>query len=266
MSCDNDIILTERRGGVLILTLNRPERLNAWSDALEERYFSLLRSAESDPEVGAVVLTGAGRGFCAGADLDDLQQVDDTDPAAIAHRDPPRHHPMSFQKPLIAAINGAAAGLGLVEALYCDVRFAAPDAKLTAAFSKRGLIAEHGVAWLLTRLVGRSRTFDILVSSRVIRGEEAFGLGLVDRVVPAAELLDEAIAYAQELAQQCSPTAMQVIKNQILHAEHSSFDEAVVDANRRMLVSFTHPDFAEGVNSFVERREPAFEGLDVSRG
>lgn len=264
MTQHDPIILTERRGGVLILTLNRPERLNAWSDALEERYYTLLAEAEADPAVRAVVLTGAGRGFCAGADMDDLRGVEFADPVTIVSRNPPRQHPMSFQKPLVAAINGAAAGLGLVEALYCDVRFATPAAKLTAAFTKRGLIAEHGVAWLLTRLVGRSRTFDILASSRVILGEEAHRMGLVDHLAPADELVSAAVTYAQELANVCSPSAMRIVKRQIFDAEHSGFEASVDEANRQMLVSFTRPDFDEGVRSYLERRPPVFEGLDLS--
>lgn len=145
-------------GDVLLLTLNRSDRLNAWNDALEERYFALLDAAEADPAVRAVVLSGAGRGCCAGADFEDLQRLGAADLGitALPVRERPRERPLAFRKPLIAAINGAAAGLGLVEALYCDVRFCMPEAKFTTAFAQRGLIAEYGVAWLLPRLVGQS--------------------------------------------------------------------------------------------------------------
>jgi enoyl-CoA hydratase/carnithine racemase len=130
----------------------------------------------------------------------------------VVRRDPPRRRPLLFSKPLVAAISGAAAGLGLVEALYCDVRSSTPQAKLTAAFSRRGLIGEYGITWLLPRLVGRSRAMDILLSSRVILGEEALQLGLVDRVVAPELLFDAAVAYAEELANFCSLAAMWTIK------------------------------------------------------
>jgi enoyl-CoA hydratase/carnithine racemase len=254
-------VLSERRGGVLVLTLNRPERLNAWTEEMEERYFHLLDEAEASQDVRAVVVTGAGRGFCAGADMDNLHDVDDSDIAALVRRDPPRHRPLLFGKPLIAAVNGAAAGLGLVEALYCDVRFAAPEAKLTAAFSRRGLIAEYGVAWLLPRLVGRSRALDILLSSRLVLGEEALQMGLVDRVVGPEELLDAAVAYADDMATHCSPTSMQAIKQQVLNAQNAAFTAAAEEADQRMVEAFTGPDFVEGVTSYVQGRPPRFPGL-----
>jgi len=260
-----DVVLAQRRGSVLVLTLNRPDRLNAWTEVVEQRYFELLDAAESDPDVRAVVLTGAGRGFCAGAEMDDLcELVDSRDFTPLVQRDPPRHRPLLFGKPLVAAINGAAAGLGLVEALYCDVRFSTPQAKFTAAFSRRGLIGEYGVAWLLPRLVGRSRALDILLSSRVIPGEEARQLGLVDRVVAPELLLDAAVAYAEELANFCSPASMRTIKSQLLQAQDSTFAEATHEADRLMLDAFNSPDFREGLNSYLEGRLPAFPALPVA--
>lgn len=249
----------------MILTLNRPDRFNAWNEALEKRYFALLDEAESDPEVRAVVVTGAGRGFCAGADMDDLEGlVESGDFGAMVRRDPPRHRPLLFGKPLVAAINGAAAGLGLIEALYCDVRFATPKAKFTAAFSRLGLIGEYGVAWLLPRLVGRSRALDILLSSRVILGEEALQLGLVDRIVAPEMLLDAAVAYAEELADNCSPAAMRTIKRQLLQANDSTFAEAIEEGDQLMLEALNAPDFREGLDSYLEGRPPTFSGLAIS--
>lgn len=260
-----DVVLTERRGSVLILTLNRPDRFNAWSEALEQRYYALLDEAEADPEVRAVVVTGAGRGFCSGADMEDLQGlVESGDFSAMVRRDPPRYRPLLFSKPLVAAINGAAAGLGLIEALYCDVRFVTPRAKLTAAFSRLGLIGEYGVAWLLPQVVGRSRALDLLLSSRVILGEEALQWGLVDRVVAPELLLDEAVAYAEELASSCSPAAMRTIKGQLLRTQDITFAEAVEEGDQLMLEALEAPDFAEGLNSYLEGRPPAFPGLGIS--
>jgi enoyl-CoA hydratase/carnithine racemase len=163
---------------------------------------------------------------------------------------------------MIAAINGAAAGLGLVEALYCDLRFATPDAKLTTAFARRGLIAEYGIAWLLPRLIGPSRALDLLLSSRVVRGEEALGLGLVDRVCEPDRLVDEAVAYATDLAAHCSPWSLATIKAQVQADLDRPFAEAVAAADELMLESFTRADVEEGVRSYLEGRAPAFPGLD----
>jgi enoyl-CoA hydratase/carnithine racemase len=258
-----ELVLAERHGAVLLLTLNRPDRLNAWNIPLEERYFALLDEAEADGDVRAVVVTGAGRGFCAGADMEDLSQLGTVDPdelAQIRHR--PRERPLSFRKPLIAAVNGPVAGLGLVQALYCDLRFAAPEAKFTTSFARRGLIAEYGIAWLLPRLVGQSRALDLLMSSRVVLGDEALAMGLIDRVVPADSLVATALAYATDLAENCSPQSMALIKEQVYRAMDSDLPTAVASADKLMHESFRHPDAAEGVHSYLERRPPRFAPLE----
>jgi enoyl-CoA hydratase/carnithine racemase len=259
-----DLVLVERRGAVLVLTLNRPERLNAWTDALEERYFALLDEAENDPAVRAIVVTGAGKGFCAGADMEDLERGagGDAEPA-LRDRPRPRHFPMTVRKPVIAAINGAAAGLGLVEALYCDIRFATPQAKLTTAFSRRGLVAEYGIAWILPRLVGYSTALDLLLSGRVVLGEEALRLRLVDRLSDAETLLDDAVAYADDLAANSSPWSMATIKAQVQADLERTFSDATAAADELMLESFRRPDVAEGVRSYLERRPPAFPNLEA---
>jgi enoyl-CoA hydratase/carnithine racemase len=253
-------VLAEQRGAVLVLTLNRPDRLNAWTDELEDRYFELLDAAEADPEVRAVVLTGAGRGFCAGADMELLERISSAS-AAPPGPPRPRTRPLSFRKPLIAAINGAAAGLGFVEALYCDVRFGAPEAKLTTAFVRRGLIAEYGSAWLLPRLVGIGRATDLLVSGRVVLGAEALEFGLVDFVEDAESVVDAAVAYAADLAENCSPASMAVIKEQLRRALDQSLDKALAEAGTLMRDSFSRSDVKEGVASYLERRPPRFEPL-----
>jgi len=260
-----DLVLAERRGAVLVLTLNRPERLNAWTDALEERYYALLDEAEDDPTVRAIVVTGAGRGFCAGADLGDLELGAFTEhaaEAALLDRPRPRTYPLTIRKPMIAAINGAAAGLGLVEALYCDLRFATPDAKLTTAFAKRGLVAEYGISWLLPRLVGYSTALDLLLSARVVRGEEARRLRLVDHLSEPEQLLDDAVAYAAALAAESSPWSMATIKAQVQADLERSFSHAVAEAQDLMVGSFSRPDVQEGVRSHLEKRAPQFPPLD----
>jgi enoyl-CoA hydratase/carnithine racemase len=254
-------VLAERRGPVLLLTFNRPDRLNAWTDELEERYFAHLDAAEADPDVRAVVITGAGRGFCAGADLDNLRNVDPGD-ASRFERPRPRSFPLTLRKPLIAAINGAAAGLGLVEALYCDVRFCVPRAKLTTAFVRRGLIAEYGIAWLLPRLVGTSRALDLLMSGRVVLGEQAHAMGLVDELAAPEDIVDAAVGYARDLAEHCSPTSMAVIKRQVYQALDTDLTMAIEDSQHEMVASFRRSDVVEGVKSFEEGRPPAFAPLD----
>jgi enoyl-CoA hydratase/carnithine racemase len=257
-----DPVLAERHGAVLLLTLNRPERLNAWTDALEQRYFEHLDAAEADPEVRAIVVTGAGRGFCAGADFDVLEDATGDDPTpSILERPRPRHRPLTIRKPLIAAINGAAAGVGLVEALYCDLRFCVPEAKLTTAFTRRGLIAEYGLAWLLPRLVGTGRALDLLISGRIVRGEEAHAIGLVDHLAAPGEMLDAALAYAEDIAANCSPTAIAIVKEQLRRALDQSFADSYEESERLVRESFQRPDPAEGVAAFLERRPPRFPPL-----
>jgi enoyl-CoA hydratase/carnithine racemase len=256
------VVLAEQRGAVRLLTLNRPERLNAWNLALEDRYFELLSAADADPAVRAIVVTGAGRAFCAGADMEGLRQVADTGVSSTAVNERrSRSYPYTIRKPLIAAINGPAVGLGFVQAMYCDVRFATPDAKLMTAFARRGLVAEYGVAWLLPRLVGSSRALDLLLSARTVLGEEAERIGLVDRVVAGSSLLDEACAYADELSRLCSPWSMATIKRQVRENADQPFAAALADSERLMLESFNGIEIKEGVASYLEKRQPAFAPL-----
>jgi enoyl-CoA hydratase/carnithine racemase len=255
------LVLAERRDAVLLLTFNRPARLNAWTDPLEDIYFDLLEAADADPEVRAIVITGAGRGFCAGADMDALAGASEASDAEI-DRPRPRHLPLTIRKPIIGAVNGAAAGLGFAEALYCDVRFASPETVFLTAFVRRGLVAEYGVSWLLPRIVGQSRALDLLVSGRRVSGEEAYRIGLVDHLVPAAdELVKAAVSYAADLAASCSPWSMATIKSQLALDAERSFADSVRHADALMRASFHGPDIAEGVASFTERRPPVFAPL-----
>ena len=255
------LVLAERHGAVLLLTLNRPERLNAWTDELEDEYYALLASADADPGVRAIVVTGAGKGFCAGADMAHLAEVSTGRAGVDRPARPPRTYPLTIRKPLIAAVNGAAAGLGLIEAVYCDLRFTVPDAKFTTSFARRGLIAEYGLSWLLPRLVGTSRALDLLLSARVVLGEEALAMGLVDRVVPPADLLATTLAYAQDLAEHCSPASIAVIKDQVQRHLDVDLETAVEESGVLMREAFTRPDMAEGVTSYLEGRAPAFPPL-----
>jgi len=260
----DDVVLKDVDGGIAVLTLNRPDRLNAWTRELEVRYFALLDECAASEDVRVIVVTGAGRGFCAGADMKDLQDLGagDTNGRAEEHAQrTPQNHPHSIPKPIIAAINGPCAGIGLVQALMCDIRFAASGVKLTTAFARRGLVAEHGISWILPRLVGPARALDLLFSGRVVLAEEAHELGLVNRVIEPESLLEQTLAYARELAVNCSPASMATMKRQVYGDLDRGIEEATSDADLLMIESFTRPDFAEGVLSFVERREPHFAAL-----
>jgi enoyl-CoA hydratase/carnithine racemase len=261
----NPPILRECEDGVLVLTFNRADSMNAWSPELEDAYYEELDAAERDPAIRAVVVTGSGRAFCAGVAMNDLDELQ-AGGSAVIDRPRPRWRPYLFPKPLIAALNGATAGLGLVEALYCDVRFAAAGVKMTTAFVRRGLIAEYGSAWLLPRLVGAGRARDLLLSGRVVLAEEAEQIGLVDFVAAAENLREEAVGYAREVAAACSPASIAVIKEQLRSAEDSTFHQAFDAADPLLRESLRQPDFVEGVASFVERRAAHFPPLDQSPG
>jgi enoyl-CoA hydratase/carnithine racemase len=259
----SEVVLKEVRDGVATLTLNRPDRLNAWTQELEHDYFAALGECATDERVRVVVVTGAGRGFCAGADMQELQTLNaegvDEDQRNGART--AQTYPLTVPKPIIAAINGPCAGIGLVQALMCDLRFAAEDAKLTTAFARRGLVAEHGISWVLPRLVGPARALDLLLSGRVVLGREAAAMGLVNAAMPRETVLEQALVYARDLAVNCSPASMATMKRQVYADLERAAPDALAEADRLMLQSFAAPDFAEGVTSFLERREPHFAPL-----
>lgn len=264
MSDSQDVVLYSVEDGVALLTLNRPDRMNAWTGEMQVRYFDLLDRAAAEPDVRVAVVTGAGKGFCPGADMNLLQGMGGgTESPALGGPVQGRLtiHPTSFPKPLVMAINGACAGVGLVQALMGDVRFAAEGVKFTTAFARRGLIAEYGSSWLLPRLVGASNAADLLLSARVVLADEALAMGLVNRVVPKESLLEETMAYARDIAQSCSPASLAAIKGQLF--THSQLDLATANERTEDLMrqSLQGPDFKEGVSSYVEKRPPAFAPL-----
>ena len=272
----------EVKDGVGVVTLNRPDSLNAFTAAMGQGLKRAVADAVADAAVRVIVLTGAGRGFCAGADMKLLQNIAPGGTATRAAQadaaeakrdfysglgpDVGPHYGGRFgyllqaRKPVIAALNGPAAGLGLVLALYADLRFAGSEAKLTTSFAQRGLIAEHGISWLLPHLIGPAHALDLLLSARKLSAAEAERIGLVNKVLPQATFMQEVMAYARTLAQTVSPRSTAVIKAQIWQALCQDFNEALALADGEMQKSFASADFKEGVAHYVQKRAPAFTG------
>ena len=254
--------------GVAVITLNRPDRLNAWTAAMGREWRHALAEAEAAVDVRVVVVTGAGRGFCAGADTSALTGIagaglpGDRVPAGARGATGDFDHAFSFalglSKPLIAAVNGPAAGVGFVLACFADIRFAAAGAKLTTSFGRLGLPAEYGISWLLPRIVGVARAADLLFSSRVVLAEEAHAMGLVNAVVAPEELLDFTLDYAGRMAAEISPASLRAMKAQLYSDLGGPLHQAAADAEERMLAAFSSADFAEGVAALTEKRPPRF--------
>ena len=276
-------LIYEVKGHVGLVTLNRPDRLNAWTGAMEKSLKQALAAAVADDAVRVIVLTGAGRGFCAGADMNLLQSIkpendwEDREYARAAREetfdfasglgpDVSLHYGgrfgylMQVKKPVIAAINGPAAGLGLVVALYADMRFSGSEAKFTTAFAQRGLIAEHGISWLLPRLVGPANAMDLLLSARKVTAAEAEGMGLVNKVFEQANFMPAVMDYANTIAAAVSPRSMAVMKAQVWKSLFQDFNEALAVGDAEMQKSFATEDFKEGVAHFVEKRAANFTG------
>jgi enoyl-CoA hydratase/carnithine racemase len=255
----SEVVLYDVDGGVALLTLNRPEALNAWTFEMGSAYLQRLDEAAADPAVRAIVVTGAGRGFCAGADMSTLKDLmAGIRPPAGSARDDVDIEP-AVPKPVIAAINGPCIGLGLARALFCDVRFLTAGTSLSTGFVRRGLPAEDGLAWLLPRIIGWSRALDVMLSGRIVEAEEAASIGLVNHVVDDA--LKSALSYAHDIAEQCSPASMREAKSQIWGDETMSLRESGARADELLLAAFTRPDLAEGVTAFLEKRDPDFPPL-----
>ena len=260
--------------GVGLVTLDRPDRLNAWTGRMHTELRSVMADAEASTEVRVVVITGAGRGFCAGGDAAALQGhverggYDPGTPTDLAQ--PAAGAGEVFQADFtwlwgmetvtIAAVNGPAAGVGFALACWCDLRFVAANAKLTAAHGKLNLPAEYGLSWILPRLVGVGRANDVLLSSRVVLGTEAEAMGLANRVYDDAEAVaPEAIAHAAELVRSVSPASLATTKRQIANDQlHDDPAGSVREAQRLLDAMMTQPDYAEGVAAFSAKREPSW--------
>ena len=267
----------ELDGPSAVISLNRPAALNALTLHMLAELKHAFAMAEADGNVVGIVLTGAGRGFCAGMDMNNLSnqaagdssggqkapdlQADPGDSAMGQNFDQSFTYIMSIRKPILVAVNGPCAGLGMSIALLGDMRFGSTSARFVTAFSQRGLVAEHGQSWVLPRLVGSSRALDLLWSSRKVDAEEALRIGLLDRVIADADLVDECKGYIAHLAANCSPTSIRMMKKQVYRHMNENLHDAMVESNQWMKESLKKADFKEGVASFVERRPPAFRSV-----
>jgi enoyl-CoA hydratase/carnithine racemase len=262
---------------VATLTLNRPDKLNAWTAIMEREVRAAMEEAERDENVRVIVLTGAGRGFCAGADmsllstvaekgLDEARRAQGLQPTSGSGEGARGNFQKKYSyfpaitKPVIAAINGPVVGLGLVIALYCDIRLASDTARFSTAFAQRGLIAEYGMAWMLPRLIGHSNALDLLFTARMIDAPEALRMGLVNQMLPRETFLESVQRFAADMASNVSPRSLRVIKRQVYDAMFQTLAEAFEISEQEMLASLKCEDFREGVAHFMEKRPPVFTG------
>jgi enoyl-CoA hydratase/carnithine racemase len=253
---------SEVRDGVGIITINRPARLNAWAPGMGRIYFGLLEKMAKDPEVRAILLTGEGRAFCAGADMSALGDISaGADVSDV--RDPrPYWFPLTIGKPIVAAVRGPCIGMGVQLMAFCDVRFVAEDLKLAAVYAKRGLVAELALAWMLPRLIGVGPALDMLLSGRSIDAQEARALGLATRVAKPEALFDEAFEYCAALARECAPSSLRAMKLQVYSDLMTKVDVAYDKSEVLLNAALAGADLAEGIQAFKDKRKPQFPPLD----
>ena len=263
--------------GVAVVTLNRPDRLNAMTLIMAGEIRAAMQQASDDDEVRVIVLTGAGRGFCAGADAARLQgrvsgiavEEEEALPftgAIEGGLDLPQAFAAKYAwiatvpKPVIAAVNGPAVGVGMVLPMFADIRFASDTARFGTAFSKRGLVPEYGLGWLLPRLIQPSKAFDLLYTARLVDADEAVDMGLVDKVFPTNELLPAVMDYARELATAVSPRSNRVVKRMVYQGLDQGFDSAMEQCLADMADAQKSDDFKEGIAAWKDKRVPIFTG------
>jgi enoyl-CoA hydratase/carnithine racemase len=263
-------VLVEKKDHIGTITLNRPERMNTISGSMLAAFSESLIAFSRDDDVRVILITGAGRAFCAGLDLQDQMDGKGFDgestgkgaaqaATTIDLRDAPPTVLHNLDKPTICALNGGAAGYGMDLALGCDIRIAADTAKMSAAFTKRGVIPESGGTWLLPRIVGWSLAAEIMFTGRKLTAEQCLEYGIVNRVVPAAALMDEARALAEEIASN-APLAVQATKRMMRMAQVESFEANIHHVFMQLLPLFRTKDFVEGFTAFLEKRDPEFHG------
>jgi enoyl-CoA hydratase/carnithine racemase len=256
---------------VATITYNRPEKMNAWTPRMFDELRYAIEDAENDPDIGAIIITGAGRAYCSGADIGGLNRMAQGAEPAAAGQSPSATQAeadgmsrftfmLSLKKPVVAAINGPAVGMGFANALYCDIRIASERARMGLIFPRRGLAIEFGSSWLLPRIVGLANAVDLALTGRLIDAQEALRMGLVSRVVSDTELMPAARALAADLATQCSPLGISYVKRFLYQHLYTDLATALRDEGESAGVMLRSQDFKEGVKAFLEKRAPKFTG------
>ncbi len=272
-------IVYEIDGQVATIIMNRPDTLNALTSLTQAEIRHALDASERHTEVVGTVLTGAGRGFCSGVDMKALGSMSEAgrrvgeayehlaanpgNPDNDANFTSSPTYFLALRKPLIAAVNGACAGLGFSYATFCDMRFVDPKARFITSFGPRGLIAEHGTSWMLPRLIGPSHALDLFWSSRRLEAEEAYRIGYANRLCEAGECVNEAQNYLREIAGTSAPISIMMMKKQVYRHLNQELGDAMEESTRWMNESLARDDFKEGVASFVEKRPPNFQRIKV---
>jgi enoyl-CoA hydratase/carnithine racemase len=261
-------IIYEVDDPVAVVTLNRPDKLNAFTTGTLTELRDAVGRAAADPSVVGIVITGAGRGFCAGLDSAELSQT--TSRGSKGRRDTGDEVPglftwlLAVDKPVIVAVNGVAAGGGFVLAVMADLRFASADASFTTVFSKRGLIAEHGMTWIMPRLLGPGRALDLLWTSRRIGAQDAYRMGLVEYVTEPADLLSTVRRYVVDLAEQVSPASLADTKRLVYRHLALGYEDALRETDVVQWESLDRVDAKEGASALLERRPPVFPRIGTA--
>lgn len=266
-------IIYDKQDRVATVTMNRPAKLNAWTPKMGAEMREAILDAERDPSIGAIIVTGAGRAYCAGADMGGLDEVargrGSARPAKTRYAGPKAERadyrtayswPLALNTPVIGAINGACVGLGFTTCLYHDIRIASENARMGLIFTQRGLAIEHGSSWMLPRIIGLSRAIELAITGRLLAAREALEIGLVSRVVPPENLLATAREIASGIAEKCSPLGVAQVKKLIYRHLFTDLAAAVRDDDNAMDMMTHSEDFKEGVRAFIEKRPPRFTG------
>ena len=272
-------ILYDLHDQVAVISINRPDTLNALTDLTQAEIRHALNASDKNPDIIGSVLTGIGRGFCSGVDMNSLSAMSEAgkrlgnehphlttsheNPLADSNYGDGITYLLALRKPVIAAINGACAGLGFSVACFCDLRFVSRTAKLTTSFAQRGLIAEHGTSWMLPRLVGPAHALDLYWTSRKFDGEEAFRIGFATHLCETDEVVNDAVQYLSDIAKTSAPNSLMMMKRQVYRHLNRELGPSMKESNLWMDESLAKGDFKEGVQSFVERREPKFSRIEV---